>query len=87
MTHRHSIKDYALLGLLALLWGVAYNFAKIAVETIPPLTMTAMRRPWWGDWSMWRRSVVFPLPWLLLAKSKCRSSSRSYEKTRKHCHR
>jgi len=43
MTRRHSLKDYALLGLLALLWGVAYNFAKIAVETIPPLTMTALR--------------------------------------------
>jgi len=43
MQRQHSLRDYALLGLLALLWGVAYNFAKIAVETIPPLTMTAMR--------------------------------------------
>lgn len=43
MTRRHSLHDYALLGLLALLWGVAYNFAKIAVQTIPPLTVTALR--------------------------------------------
>lgn len=40
---RHSIADYALLGLLALLWGVSYNLAKIAVQTIPPITMTALR--------------------------------------------
>ena len=38
-----SLKDYALLGTLAILWGVAYNFAKVAVETIPPITTTAMR--------------------------------------------
>lgn len=40
---RHSPADYALLGLLALLWGVSYNLAKLAVQTIPPVTMTAMR--------------------------------------------
>jgi drug/metabolite transporter (DMT)-like permease len=40
---RHAPADYALLGLLALLWGVSYNLAKIAVQTIPPVTMTAMR--------------------------------------------
>jgi drug/metabolite transporter (DMT)-like permease len=34
---------YALLGLLALLWGVSYNFAKITVATIPPITTTAVR--------------------------------------------
>lgn len=38
-----SLRDYALLGLLSLLWGIAYNFAKVAVETIPPLTTTAAR--------------------------------------------
>jgi drug/metabolite transporter (DMT)-like permease len=38
-----SLADYALLGLLALLWGISYNLAKIAVQTIPPVTMTAMR--------------------------------------------
>lgn len=43
MTRRHSLQDYALLGLLALLWGVAYNLAKVAVQTIPPLTTTALR--------------------------------------------
>ena len=38
-----SLRDYALLGLLAIVWGVSYNFAKVAVETIPPLTTTAAR--------------------------------------------
>lgn len=38
-----SLRPYASLGLLALLWGVSYNFAKIAVATIPPITTTAVR--------------------------------------------
>ncbi|MGH8664091.1 MAG: DMT family transporter [Burkholderiales bacterium] len=38
-----ALRNYALLGLLSLLWGVSYNFAKVAVETIPPLTLTAAR--------------------------------------------
>jgi drug/metabolite transporter (DMT)-like permease len=38
-----GLRDYALLGLLSLLWGIAYNLAKVAVETIPPLTTTAAR--------------------------------------------
>jgi drug/metabolite transporter (DMT)-like permease len=37
------LRNYALLGLLSLLWGVSYNFAKVAVETLPPLTVTAAR--------------------------------------------
>jgi drug/metabolite transporter (DMT)-like permease len=40
---RHPLRNYALLGLLSLLWGVSYNFAKVAVETIPPITTTALR--------------------------------------------
>ncbi len=32
-----------MLGLLALLWGVSYNLAKVAVQTIPPVTTTALR--------------------------------------------
>lgn len=38
-----SLRGYGLLGLLALLWGLSYNFAKIAVQTIPPITTTALR--------------------------------------------
>jgi drug/metabolite transporter (DMT)-like permease len=38
---RHS--DYALLGLLALLWGSSYLFIKVAVAEIPPLTLIALR--------------------------------------------
>ena len=34
---RHAFADYALPGLLALLWGVSYNLAKIAVQTVPPV--------------------------------------------------
>lgn len=35
--------DYALLVLLAALWGSSYAFIKIAVETVPPLTTIAIR--------------------------------------------
>ncbi len=38
-----GILDYALLVLLALLWGSSYAFIKIAVETVPPLTTIAVR--------------------------------------------
>jgi drug/metabolite transporter (DMT)-like permease len=37
------IVDLALLVLLATLWGAAYTFMKIAIETIPPLTLIAAR--------------------------------------------
>jgi len=35
--------EYALLGLLALLWGSSYLLIKIAVESIPPITLIAAR--------------------------------------------
>ncbi len=35
--------EYALLGLLALLWGSSYGFIKLAVEEIPPMTLIAAR--------------------------------------------
>lgn len=35
--------EYALLGVLALLWGSSYLFIKIAVAEIPPLTLIAVR--------------------------------------------
>jgi len=35
--------EILLLGLLALLWGSSYLFIKVAVETIPPFTLIAMR--------------------------------------------
>lgn len=35
--------EYALLMLLALLWGSSYMFLKIGVETIPPVTLIALR--------------------------------------------
>jgi drug/metabolite transporter (DMT)-like permease len=38
-----GILDYALLVLLAVLWGSSYAFIKIAVETVPPLTTIAIR--------------------------------------------
>jgi len=37
------IREYALLGLLAGLWGSSYLFAKIALESLPPLTLAATR--------------------------------------------
>lgn len=35
--------DYALLLVLATLWGSSYLFARVAVQEIPPLTMVAAR--------------------------------------------
>ena len=35
--------EFALLGLLALLWGSSYLFTKIAVQEIPPLTLIGAR--------------------------------------------
>lgn len=37
------VADYALLGLLALLWGASYSFIKMGVATIPPFTLIAVR--------------------------------------------
>ena len=37
------IADLGLLFLLALLWGSSFTFTKVAVETIPPVTMVAAR--------------------------------------------
>lgn len=39
----HPSVEYALLLLLALLWGSSYMFVKIGVETIPPLTLITLR--------------------------------------------
>lgn len=36
-------REYALLGLLALLWGSSYLFGKVALTDIPPLTLAATR--------------------------------------------
>ncbi|MCB2078637.1 MAG: DMT family transporter [Novosphingobium sp.] len=38
-----GVADYALLVLLAAIWGSSFMFIKIAVVTIPPATITAMR--------------------------------------------
>lgn len=35
--------DYALLGLLAILWSSSFVFIKIGVATLPPATLTAGR--------------------------------------------
>ena len=38
-----SWQDFALLGILALLWGSSYPLIKVAVAEIPPLTLIAVR--------------------------------------------
>lgn len=38
-----KIKEFALLGLLAFLWGASYPLVKVAVETIPPMSLIAIR--------------------------------------------
>jgi drug/metabolite transporter (DMT)-like permease len=37
------VKSIALVGLLALLWGSSFPLLKVAAETIPPLSIAAMR--------------------------------------------
>jgi drug/metabolite transporter (DMT)-like permease len=39
----HPLGDYALLVVLAVVWGGAFSLIKIAVETLPPLTIAAAR--------------------------------------------
>ena len=45
--HPHSptarLPDYALLVVLASVWGASYTFIKIGIETIPPVTLIAAR--------------------------------------------
>ena len=44
MATRSDLKvEFALLALLALLWGSSYLFLKVAVAEIPPLTLITMR--------------------------------------------
>ncbi len=40
---RPGTQDYAMLFLLAFLWGTSFMIIKIAVESVPPLTLTAVR--------------------------------------------
>lgn len=42
-TPRVLAPELALLGLLALLWGLPYLFIRIAVAELPPLTQIAAR--------------------------------------------
>jgi drug/metabolite transporter (DMT)-like permease len=42
--HAHSLPlEFALLALLSLLWGASYGLIKLAVETITPVTLVAIR--------------------------------------------
>ncbi|MBR1284553.1 EamA family transporter [Bradyrhizobium sp. AUGA SZCCT0177] len=41
--HRGIVGELGLLLLLATLWGASYTFLKVAVETIPPITLIAGR--------------------------------------------
>jgi drug/metabolite transporter (DMT)-like permease len=43
MTRAPTARDWGLLGVLALIWGTAFLFTKIAVASIPPLTVAAGR--------------------------------------------
>jgi drug/metabolite transporter (DMT)-like permease len=41
--HSNHAIDFALLALLATLWGASYTFIKLGVATIPPVTLIAAR--------------------------------------------
>jgi drug/metabolite transporter (DMT)-like permease len=43
MRERSPLIDYALLGLLSLLWGGSFTLIKIAVADYPPATLAALR--------------------------------------------
>jgi drug/metabolite transporter (DMT)-like permease len=43
MTRSATAADWVLLGVLALIWGTAFLFTKVAVATIPPMTVAAGR--------------------------------------------
>ena len=38
-----GVSDYALLVILALIWGGSFPLIKIAVDTIPAVSLTALR--------------------------------------------
>ncbi|MQA66945.1 MAG: EamA family transporter [Alphaproteobacteria bacterium] len=40
---QHPLGDYALLVVLAVVWGGSFSLIKVAVETLPPLTIAAVR--------------------------------------------
>lgn len=40
---QYSVKELLLLLVLSILWGASYSFIRIAVETIPPVTLIAGR--------------------------------------------
>lgn len=42
-TRSNPAIEYALLGLLATLWGASYTFIKLGIATIPPVTLIAAR--------------------------------------------
>jgi drug/metabolite transporter (DMT)-like permease len=66
--------DFMLLGILACLWGSSYLFIKVAVVSIPPITLIAIRvviaaafllTVMWGqgarfpnDWQIWRLLLI-----------------------------
>lgn len=41
--HQPRLADYAMLLFLGLVWGSSFLFIGVAVKTIPPLTLTALR--------------------------------------------
>lgn len=74
MTPPTLARDLALLLLLATVWGAAYSFIRVGVETIPPITLIAARTllagglllailTWRGlalprDFGTWRRFLI-----------------------------
>ena len=42
-TGQPGIRDYAMLLLLSAIWGSSFLFIKIAVDTVPAVTVTAVR--------------------------------------------
>ncbi|GAB1380009.1 DMT family transporter [Pararhodobacter aggregans] len=71
MQSQDKTLDYALLGLLALLWGASYIFTKVAVAEIPPVTLIALRvagAALFLGLVLWIRGEHLPRGWRLWGK-------------------
>jgi len=55
MTLRMGVREWAVLALTALMFGSGFYFTKLAIQWVPPITLSAARA-----------SLAAPLAWLLL---------------------
>lgn len=67
MPHRVGLKGWVVFGVLTAIWGASFLFIKISLETLPPLTIVALRLTL-GAILVWalvlpRRPRLRDIPW------------------------